>query len=435
MGIKIAVIGGASSYTPELFANLIEMGGQLEVEQVTLQDIDYQKLRFIAEVCRRVVRESKAQIQATIAQNLDEAIAGADFIILQIRVGGSAARIRDERLPMEFGMVGNETVGAGGFICSLRTIPVALQITKSIERLAPKAWLMNLSNPAGIVTEVILKQSKVRVIGFCNIPINTQYDLAAFLGVSPEEINMDYFGLNHLSWVRGVYVHDREMLQPLLAKIQNRRSALYKQGLVDPLIDPAWLTSLRMIPRWYNRYYYYPRESLNEDRRNKKVQGEEDMIAEERLHQIYESVGYNQEARYILGEKGGAQYYLPVIQAIDSIVHDKGKIIIIDVTNGNALPDLPPDACVEVPTRVHRESLEPLPVGWMPLSVRGLVQAVKNYEELTLEAAITGDRKIAIAALMANPLVGSYPKAKKFLDRALENEQDYFTSSNGKVEL
>jgi len=422
MALKIAVIGAGSSYTPELFSNLIDIRDQLAVEQVTLMDPNLEKVSLVAEVSRRLLEGSGMRTKIVTTQQRKEAIAGADFIILQIRVGGLAARIRDERLPMEFGLVGNETTGAGGFACALRTIPVALDIASDIEQINPHAWLMNLSNPAGIVTEAILKHTRVRTIGFCNIPINTQYDLGRVLHVPPSKIRLDSFGLNHLSWVRGAYVDGQEMLEPLIAKARSRRSVLYRQGLVDQLIDPEWLQAIRMIPGWYLRYFYYPERVLEEDRCRERSDGEEDRLAEEKLLQIYLTTGFTQEARQILAAKGGAQYYLPVLQVIDSMIHDRGELVVVDVRNGSALPDLPPEVCVEVPARISRQAIEPIPVGPLPLSVRGLVQAVKVYEELTIQAAMNLDRGAALAALMVHPLVGTYPKTREFLKRALENE-------------
>jgi len=422
MAIKIAVIGAASSYTPELFSNLIDFRGQLDVEQVTLMDPNLEKVTLIAEVSRRLLEGSDMRIQIVTTQERKEAIAGADFIILQIRVGGLAARIRDERLPMEFGLVGNETTGAGGFACALRTIPVAVDIGRDIEQISPQAWLMNLSNPAGIVTEAILKHTRVHTIGFCNIPINTQYDLGKVLHVPPSRIRLDSIGLNHLIWVRGAYVDEQEMLQPLIEKTRSRRSVLYREGLVDELIDPEWLQSLRMIPGWYLRYFYYPEQVLEEDRRRVRSDGEEDLLAEEKLMQIFSTTGYNQEARQILASKGGAQYYLPVLHVIDSMIYDRGELVIVDVRNGSALPDLPPEGCVEIPARISNQAVEPIPLGPLPLCVRGLVQAVKAYEELTIQAAMNLDRGAAMAALMVHPLVGTYPKTREFLNRALENE-------------
>lgn len=425
MGLKITVIGGASSYTPELIAGLIAPQSRLDVNVVALMDYNAQKLALIARVCERLLDGATRRISIQTTQNREEAIDGADFVILQIRVGGLEARIRDETLPMELDMVGNETTGPGGFVCALRTVPVALEIARDIERLSPNAYLLNLTNPAGIVTEALLKHSHVRTIGFCNIPPNLTYGLAEILGVQPSQIRLDYFGLNHLSWVRHVYVNGKEVLEGLLAEARDRKASLYRHGLVDSLIDPYWLQTLGMIPNWYLRYFYYTEQVKEEERRAQQSKGQKDMAAEERLRAIYAGAGYNREAQEILAAKGGARYYLPVLHVMESIVHNHGEVIVADVRNGQALPDLPPDVCVEVPARFSREQIEPLPCGPMPLNVRGLVQTIKAYEELTVEAALTGDQGKAIAALMANPLVGSYIKARTFFNRVLENERQY----------
>lgn len=425
MGIKITVVGAGSSYTPELSANLIEYHTRLDVDQICLYDPKGEKLELILSASQKLLGRAGSRIKVTATQDLELALAGADFVIMQIRVGGLAARIRDETLPMEFGMVGNETTGPGGFVCGLRTVTAALQIARQIERLAPKAWLLNLSNPAGIVTEAILKHSGVRTLGFCNIPINTTYAIGEALDVDPTRIQLDCFGLNHLSWTRAAYMNGKDILQPALETAENPDSILYSKGLVEEMIDPEWLDTLGMIPSWYLRYFYYPDLVLEEDRLQGNTKGVDDMRAEERLHQIYTSEGYTQEAQQILSGKGGAQYYLPVLQVIDSMVHDRGDVVVVDTTNQGSILDLHPSACVEVPARIYMDRVEPLPVGLLPLVVRGLVQAVKNYEELTIEAAATGSRKIAVAALMANPLVPNYPSAHAYFERVLKNEADY----------
>jgi len=275
------------------------------------------------------------------------------------------------------------------------------------------------------VTEAINGQTKVKIIGFCNIPINTTYALAGVLGVDPSLVQLDSFGLNHLSWTRRAIVNGEDRLQSLLNQATERKSILYERGLVDQFLDPEYLGTIRMIPSWYVRFFYYPELIIQEDRKSQRTKGMFDMEREEELRVIFTEDGYNERAREILSNKGGAQYYLPVLQAIDSIVHDRGDVITVDTQNHNALPDLPEHVCVEVPARIYKDHVVPLEAGSMPLSVRGLVQTVKAYEEMTIEAAITGSQKSAIAALMANPLVGTYPKARAFLDRVIANEGKY----------
>lgn len=425
MSLKIAVIGAGSSYTPELIANLLEPGVRLDVDEVALVDPNGRKLELISGACRKLLTAAGRRISILPTNQAEAALEAADFVVLQIRVGGLEARVRDETLPMELGMVGNETTGPGGFVCALRTVPVALELARKVERLAPRAWLLNLTNPAGIVTEALLRHTGVRTVGFCNIPINTTHALADVLAANPAQVRLDSFGLNHLSWVRRAFVDGQEKLQDLIAATRDRQAPLYRRGLVDELMQPDFLRSLAMIGSWYVRYFYFPEQVLELDRRSGPTKGTRDMQAEERLAAIYSRSGYNSEARDILSGKGGAQYYVPVLGAMDAIVHDTGATVIADVMNQGALPDLPPEACVEVPARFYRDRTEPLPSGAMPLSVKGLVQTVKAYEQLTIEAALTGDRGKAISALMANPLCGSYGRASAFFERVLANERAF----------
>jgi 6-phospho-beta-glucosidase len=427
MGLKIAVLGAAGSYTPELFANLIDINDRFQVDQVALMDPNAEKLNLIAAVSKKVLKSAKSEIKVSATQDRIEALTGADYVILQIRVGGSVARIRDELLPMKFNLIGNETAGAGGFISALRTIPLVLDIAHDIERVAPEAWLMVLANPGGILTEAILKHSAVHVVGYCNIPINTQYAFAEILNVPPERVVIDSFGLNHLSWVREIYVDGEGTLEELIAQTRSRRSKIYgHNNRVDTLIDPELLHTIGLVPSWYLRYFYYQEKVLRMEKRSQISGGQRDIIADERILEIFAREGYNEEAREILNSKGGARYYIPVLQVIDSQIHDRGDLVIADVRNGDTMPDLPPEVAVEVPARFYRGRIEPIRVGSMPLSVRSLVQAIKTYEELTIEAAITGDRKLALQAMMANPLIGSYSKAKAFFDRSLKEERTYF---------
>jgi 6-phospho-beta-glucosidase len=419
MGLKLTMIGGASSYTPELFAGLLSPESRLLVDEVALLDLDTAGLELITRVSRGLLGEAGRSLRVTPTLSREEAIDGADFVILQIRVGGAQARIRDETLPMEFGMVGNESTGPGGFMCALRTVPVALDYALEVERWAPHARLLNLTNPAGIVTEALLKHSQVPTVGFCNIPINLTYDISRLLGVPPARVDIDYFGLNHLGWLRRAFVDGEDVLGELLAEASSREARLYVHGLVDELIDPEWLLLLGMVPNWYLRYFYYTDRVLEQDRQAAQTDGQKDILADEQLHRLYTQKGFVPEARAILAAKGGARYYEPLLQVMDAIVHDTGAVIVADVRNGGAFVDLPADACVEAPARFARNDARAMPFGSLPDEVRGLVQAVKAYEGLAVEAAISGDRGKAVTALVAHPLCGSYPKAAAFLERAL----------------
>ena len=421
--MKIVVVGAGSSYTPELFASLTSGVASLPVDEVALVDPNAERLAFIADVARRIIELAGSPIRVTTATDLDRAADGAAFVIPQIRVGGLAARKRDETLPMEFGLIGNETTGAGGFVCALRTVPAVLDIARTVERRAPEAWLLNLSNPAGIVTQALLQSTALRTIGFCNIPTNTARDLARLVGVDHAAIRLDSFGLNHLSWLRSAYIDRKDVLQPMFDALRDRDDPLF--SMVDPLMDVDDLRTLRLIPSWYVRFFYFADQILDEDRVAGTTKADRDVAAEERLSVIYRTVGYDDEARRILAGKGGANYYENVLAAMDAVVNDTGAVIVADVRNEGAIPDLPHDACVEVPARIDQRTVRAFPVGDLPVSVRGLIQAVKAYEELTIEAAITGEVTRAVQALVANPLVRSYSTARAYFERVLEADRAY----------
>ncbi|MGE5224190.1 MAG: hypothetical protein ACM3PY_17260 [Omnitrophica WOR_2 bacterium] len=432
MGIKIGIIGAGSSYTPDLFASLVDSGISVEVDEAVLMDKNLEAADRIARVSQGILHSAGKKTKISSTDSLKAAISGADIILLQVRVGGLAARVRDETLPMALGMVGNEEIGAGGIVCGLRNVTAILEIARQIERISPQAVVLCLANPSGMLAEALLSQTSLRVIGYCNIPINMTYDLAKVLNVAPDRIRLDFIGINHLGWIRGATVDGEECLQAIIQGTRSREDILYRYGLVDPLVEPEFLRALGMLPAWYLRYYYFPEKTMEEDRQQ-GPKGEQDMASDRRLAELYETKGYSEEARQILVRKGGERIYLPVLQTIDSIWNDRGDLIVADVKNRNATPDLPPESVLEIPARFYRDREEPAPIGPLPLQVRGLVQAVKASEQLTIKAVLTGDRGTALAALMTNPLVGSFDKASAFLDRALAEERQYlpqfFTST------
>jgi len=425
MTLKLGIIGGASSYTPRVAKGLIERRGEIPVSRITLMDPNREKLKVIASLLRMLYREAGLETEVETTSEAERAIDGADFLISQVRIGGLAARTRDERTPLDFDMVGNETVGAGGFTSALRILPYAVELAEMVERLSPQTVIINFTNPSGIVTEAVLKYTRARIVGLCNIPTDLRIWFSEYLKMELEQVTLDYFGLNHLAWVRGVYLDGEDVLPGLIAQSTGPDKGLYRRGLVDRLISPELLCTWGMVPNWYVRFYCCPDAILAEQRRAATVRGEQDVETEIRLMEMYAAGEFGSEAERLLNKKGGTHYAEAALDVMESMVLDKGARLFLDVRNEGALPELPPDVCVEVPAIVRRSGIKSLPVGAMPLAVRGLVQAVKAYEELTVEAALTGDRRVALAALMANPLVGSYDKAKGYLERVLEADREY----------
>jgi 6-phospho-beta-glucosidase len=420
--LRVCVIGGGSTYTPELIEGFIERQAELGVSTVTLMDIDQDRLEVVGGSPIRLVLSAKRE----------EALEGADYVICQIRVGGNDQRVIDEQIPLRFGIVGQETTGPGGFAKALRTIPAMLSIAADMVRLSPHAWLINFTNPSGLVTEALLKHSKARVIGLCNLPINMVHTVAGYLGVAPQSVSLDYVGLNHLSWVKGVYLGGRDVSAVVLAKaIEEARQA--PTGHFP--FSPELLEALGMLPCYYLRYYYHHDEVLREQKAAGKTRGEEVREIEEKLLAAYadpQLVGKPGE----LAKRGGALYSTAAISLIAAIVGNTNDIHIVNCQNRGAIADLPESSVVELPCVVGAAGGIPLTVGRLPAAIRGLTQSVKAYEELTIEAAVTGERRSALQALLSHPLVPSFGVAKVLLDDILEANRDYlphFFSRQGQV--
>ncbi|MCS7239946.1 MAG: 6-phospho-beta-glucosidase [Candidatus Bipolaricaulota bacterium] len=404
-GLKICVIGGGSVYTPELIAGFIAKREELPVEEIVLMDIDVERLNIVGGLAARMVRASGAEISIELTTDRQEAIADADYVVTQIRVGGMAARALDEKLPLAFGVVGQETVGPGGFAKALRTIPVMLDIARDIERLAPHALLLNFTNPAGIVTEALLKHTKVNAIGLCNVPIGMKNMIASWLGKDSAQLTLDYVGLNHLSWVRGVSASGQDLsAQALAAAVAEAKAGRFP-------FSPELVETLGLIPSYYLRYYYHHDEALAEAKKSEKTRAEIVQEIDAELLKLYADPKVA-ERPDLLNRRGGAYYSVAAVALISAVHNDKGEVHIVNVRNNGAIPDLPDEAVVEIPAVVKRGGVQPLRGNPLPPSVRGLVQAVKAHEELTVKAAVEGDERSALQALLVHPLVSSFSQAR-----------------------
>jgi 6-phospho-beta-glucosidase len=410
--MKIAVIGGGSSYTPELMEGLIGRAKALKLKEVWLHDIAGERLETVAGFCGRMAKAqgSKLKIQPTPA--LAEAVQGADFVIAQIRVGGNAARREDELLGARHGLIGQETTGVGGFAKALRTIPAMLEICRTIERVAPRAFLVNFTNPSGLVTEAVLKHSQVRAIGLCNIPITFHLELAQALGLPREKVALDYIGLNHLSWVRGVLAEGKDVTE----KVMSWAGSAGRPANLDELdYPPEFIRALGMIPMHYLRYYYLTARMLEEQKKRPRTRAEEVMEIEARLMEIYRDPA-NDRKPELLGKRGGAHYSLAALELIESISADRGDVQVLNVDNQGAVPGLDDDAVVEAPCRVGKSGVaveqteEPAP------EIMGLIRTIKAYEQLTIRAAVERDYNQALLALAVHPLGPDADHVKEVLD-------------------
>ncbi len=398
MGLKIAVVGGGSTYTPELVEGFARRAARLPLDELVLLDIDAERLSIVGGLARRMLDKLDWPGRLTLTGDRDAAIDGADFVLIQLRVGGQAARLVDETLPPRFGVIGQETTGAGGFAKALRTVPLVLDLAElTARRAAPGAWLVDFTNPVGIVTQALLDEGH-RAVGLCNVAINIQRQLAARFGVEPDRLQLEHVGLNHLSWERAVVVDGVDRLPELL---ESEPEALAEHVGIPVEIVRA----LGAIPSYYLHYYYETAAVVAEQRGGHTRAGEV-MEIERRLLELYKDQSLAEKPA-LLDDRGGAFYSEAAAQLIASLHDGAGDIQVVDVRNEGALPDLPDSAVVEIPCRVDRDGAHPLPLAPLAQELRGLVQAAKAYEELAIEAAMSGDRRTAHRALIANPLVGA----------------------------
>jgi len=414
--MKIAVIGGGSSYTPELMDGLIGRAGDLGLSEVSLHDIDEKRLDIVDGFVRRMADAKGSKLNIRAGLDLDEAVTSASFVIAQIRVGGNAARKKDEQLGARHGLIGQETTGVGGFGKALRTVPAMLEIRRAIEDHAPDAFLINFTNPSGLVTEAVLTNTAVKAVGLCNIPITFQVELAKALGAEREEVEIDYIGLNHLSWVRGVKLRGEDVTSRVLEWAGDAA----RPANVPELDYPAeFIRALGMIPMHYLRYFYLTGRMMEEQGKQDKTRAEQVMEIEAELMEIYRDPAADAKPE-ALSLRGGANYSLAALNLIESILHDRGDIQIVDVMNNGAVPGLSAEAVIEAPCKVTAAGAAALPTRAPPPEVMGLIQRVKAYEELTVAAALEADYDKALLALVANPLGPDADHAKEVLDDIID---------------
>jgi 6-phospho-beta-glucosidase len=416
MGVKIAVVGGGSTYTPELIDGFARRPERLPIDELVLLDIDPTRLEIVGGLARRMLERLGWGGRLVTTGDRDAAIDGADYVIIQLRVGGQAARLVDETLPHRFGTIGQETTGAGGFAKALRTVPVVLELAELTARRAARgAWIVDFTNPVGIVTQALLDDGH-RAIGLCNVAIGLQRRMAAHFGVPPERVELEHVGLNHLSWERAVKVNGVDRLPTLLDGEADW--VANEMGFPVELIR-----ALGAIPSYYLHYYYLTDEILR-GQRDDNTRAQEVMGIETRLLEMYKDPNLTEKPA-LLETRGGAFYSEAAAQLIASLNDGAGDVQVVDVRNDGALPDLPDDAVVEVPARIDRDGGHPLRLAPLAPELRGLVQQVKAFEQLTIAAARTGDEATALRALMANPLVARWSIAQPLLDALLEANQHY----------
>ncbi|CAM4516249.1 6-phospho-beta-glucosidase [Paenibacillus endophyticus] len=424
-GLKVVVIGGGSSYTPELIEGFILNYETFPVTEIVLVDIEAgrNKLAIVGHLAIRMIEKSGLPIKLNLTLDRRSVLAGADFVTTQMRVGRLEARGWDESIPLKYKMIGQETTGAGGMMKALRTIPVLLEICKDMEELCPNAWLLNFTNPAGMVTEAIHKYSKIKSVGLCNSPIAAYKWLKNVYQVPIENIYCEFAGLNHLHWISTITVNGESKLEELL----NNEDGYSAKNVPQYAWNGSLLRSLGAIPSYYLKYFYLKREILAEQQTaaaKGETRAETVQRLEDELFDIYKDPNLSEKPKQ-LEQRGGAYYSEAAVKLMNSLYNDSRDIQTLNVPNQGVLDFLPDDACIEVNCIVTKEGPIPQKVAIVPAAAKGLIHAVKVYEQLAIEAAVTGNRDTALLALAHHPLVDSTNDAQLMLDEMLGRNKAY----------
>jgi 6-phospho-beta-glucosidase len=416
--VKFAVIGAASSYSPELVDGLFQWLDKIPVTEVWMMDPNLERLKVTSELAKRMSARNGNPFTIHATDNMREAVRDAAYVVTQIRVGNIQARINDEKLGLRHGIVGQETTGVGGFACALRTIPPILDIAHAMEELSPRGVLVNFTNPSGIITEALIKHSSITSVGLCNVPIGIIMDVVKHVGCNMEEVELDYVGLNHLSWIRKFSVGGKDITEQALAQFIEHADEEWE----NPAIREEMVASIRSLGMFLNAYlqYFYATNSvLDHLRKKEKTRGEEVLDVERTLFEKYQKPDLDKKPEE-LSKRGGAHYSTAAFHLISAIHNNTGSRQIVCCRNGGAVPGFDDDASVEVPAVITRAGASPIPQSTPVPMIRGLMQAVKSYESMTVDAAVTGNRETAFQAMLAHPLMPGAIGSRRLLDELLE---------------
>lgn len=418
--LKLTIIGAGSTYTPELIEGVILRSASLPVTEIALMDINKRKLEIVGSLCKRMIEKAGLKTDVKLTENLEEALIGADFVLSQIRVGQLACRILDEKIPLKYGFIGQETTGIGGFFKALRTIPVLLDITKHMERICPEAWLINFSNPSGILAQALQNNTKIKTIGLCNVPINMIAGAEQALG--EKNLDIEYVGLNHLSFITGVKKGGKDLLGEALARGTDGQGMknIPLQGFSRELIR-----TIGAIPSSYLGYFYFRDDKLKHLMEEEKSRGEVCMEIEERLLALYQDESLSVKPKE-LESRGGARYSEAAVSLVDAIYNDRQEVHVVNILNRGALEFMEEDDSVEIAAIIGKNGVTPVPVrGFKNRHIMELMKTVKAYERHTVQSAINGDEDEAMKALLIHPLVGDYNKARLCFEEMKQAHKNY----------
>ncbi len=408
--MKLAVVGGGSTYTPELVDGIARLTGDIKITELVLVDPDPSRLSVVGPFAARIMARYGHPAAVRWTDDLDEAADGAGAVLLQLRVGGQATRQRDETWPLDYGCIGQETTGPGGFAKALRTVPVVLDVAARVrERAEPGAWIIDFTNPVGIVTRALLDAGH-RAIGLCNVAIGFQRQFAALLGVSPERVVLDHVGLNHLTWERAAVVDGTDRLPELLA-------AHGEEIALHTAMPLAVTEAVGAVPSSY-LHYYWAHDAVVEDRRGKQTRAEAVAEIERQLLETYADPALDTKPD-LLGHRGGAFYSEAAVALLASLVTDARDRQVVNLRNNGTLPFLADEAVIEGSATIGGAGATPVGVAPVSPLMSGLIAHVSAYEELAVDAALRGGRDRVAKALLAHPLVGQYDLAEKLTDRLI----------------
>ncbi|GAB3032724.1 6-phospho-beta-glucosidase [Parafrigoribacterium mesophilum] len=414
--MKLTVVGGGSTYTPELIDGFARLRDVLPVDEVWLVDPDAHRLELVSAISRRMFAREGHPGKIVTTSDLVAGVADADVVLIQLRIGGQAARKTDETWPHACGCIGQETTGPGGFAKALRTVPVVLQVAEAIRKHAkPDAWIIDFTNPVGIVTRALL-QAGHHAIGLCNVAIGFQRKFATMLGVDHSHVQLQHVGLNHLTWERGVTVDGRQVLPEMLEA--------HLGELAEEVELPTSLVAmLGMVPSYYLRYFY-AHDSVLTEQLGSRTRAEAVMEVEHTLLDLYADPTVNTKPE-ALKKRGGAFYSEAAVDLIASLRGDRGDVQVVNLRNNGAMPFLPDDHTIEVSATISADGVHALPIDPLPDDLAGLIGHVAAYERLALDAAVNGGRERVLRAMLAHPLVGQYDRAEKLTDLLLAENRKH----------
>lgn len=438
-GVKIVTIGGGSSYTPELMEGFIKRFDELPIREIWLVDIEdgKEKLEIVGEMAQRMWDASPYDVKVHLTLDRREALKDADFVTTQFRVGLLNARVKDERIPLSYGMVGQETNGAGGMLKAFRTIPVILSIVEDMKELCPNAWLINFTNPSGMVTDAIIRYGKwEKVIGLCNVPVGAMMAEPKLIDKTLDELVYSFAGLNHFHWHRVQDAKGNDVTGQIIDKMYDSDSGI-PANIHDMPFFKDQLKKMNLIPCGYHRYYYRSEEMLNHmieeyNDPNVGTRAQQVKQTEAELFELYKDPNLDHKPEQ-LAKRGGAHYSDAACETIASIYANKNTHIVVSTKNNGAVPDLAPDDVVEVSAYIGATGARPIAFGSLQPAERGWLQVMKNMELVVEEAAVTGDYGIALQAFIINPLVPSGETAKRVLDELLIAHKKYLPQFAEKI--